>query len=579
MTSPHLLGAYALIADGYRGALVGPYGDIGWLCAPGWSDPPLFGDILGPGLGHFLLFPETRHVHGGYYNDGSLIWINRWEVENAIIESRDALAAPGDEDRVVLLRQIRTLDRPAKFRVILSPRADFGRESVEDVTRDGALWLARTGALHLRVTGAEQLRPDRDGLLEGELKLSARSWHDLVLEVSPRPFTDPPCQPGELWRATEEYWHRVAPRFAGPAQQDATLSYAILRGMTRPGGGMVAAATTSLPEQALAGRNYDYRYAWIRDQSMAGQAAALVGAHDLLDDAVSFITTRILADGDRLAPAYTASGKPVPPETRLDFLSGYPGAQPQTGNWVRSQFQLDVFGEALLVLAAAARLDRIDKMAWRAAEQAADSIERRWREPDSGIWELSTRHWTYPRLICVAGLKSVARVASGDQAGRWSALADVILADAATHGLHPRGYWKQAYDDERVDAALLMAGVRGALPAGDPRTTKTLKAVLDELGSEGYVYRFRSNRRPLGDTENAFLLCGFAAALACCKSGRMADAKRIFERNRSTYGSPGLYSEEYDVRQRRLRGNLPQAFVHALMLEAAATLGQITVCE
>jgi alpha,alpha-trehalase len=361
--------------------------------------------------------------------------------------------------------------------------------------------------------------------------------------------------------------------------RDATFAYAVLRGLTRPGGGMVAAATTALPERALAGRNYDYRYAWVRDQSMAGQAAALLGRYELLDDVVAFLTERILADADRLAPAYTIDGRAVPAEQELDFLPGYPGAPPKIGNWVRGQFQLDSFGEVLLLLAAAGRHDRLGDASWHAMELAARVVDERWRQPDSGIWELPPRHWTHSKLTCVAGLRAAARVAPSGLASRWLALADAILADAAAHGLHPSGRWQRAYDDPRVDAALLLPGIRGALPDGDPRTDATRRAVLAELERDGYLYRFRPDIRPLGYAEGAFLLCGFAAALAGAQVGDRVSATRWFERNRAACGVPGLFTEEYDVEQRQLRANLPQAFVHALMLETAVTLGQATPCR
>jgi alpha,alpha-trehalase len=152
------------------------------------------------------------------------------------------------------------------------------------------------------------------------------------------------------------------------------------------------------------------------------------------------------------------------------------------------------------------------------------------------------------------------------------ALADVILADTATHAVHPSGRWQRSASDPSLDAALLLPPIRGALPADDPRTLQTLDAYLDELTQDGYAYRFRHDKGPLSHAEGAFLLCGFFAALALHQQGRELEAARWFERNRAACGSPGLFSEEYDVTERQLRGNLPQAFVHALLLESAARL-------
>jgi GH15 family glucan-1,4-alpha-glucosidase len=332
---------------------------------------------------------------------------------------------------------------------------------------------------------------------------------------------------------------------------------------------MVAAATTSLPERAREGRSYDYRYVWIRDQCYTGQALARAGADRLMDGAVRFVAERLLADGADLKPAYTTTGAAVPDQRRLD-LPGYPGGDDLVGNWVNRQFQLDAFGEALLLFAAAASHDHLDADAWRAARAAVDAITRRWREPDAGIWEIDPDAWTHSRLICAAGLRQIAQHAiGGEQAASWVSLADRIVADTTAHAVHSSGRWQRSPSDRRVDAALLLAAIRGAVPASDPRSIATLHAVEAELTEDGYCYRYRPDERALGEAEGAFLFCGFLMALAHSQQGNHLDAARWFERNRAACGPPGLLAEEFDVAQRQLRGNLPQAFVHALMLECA----------
>jgi GH15 family glucan-1,4-alpha-glucosidase len=159
-------------------------------------------------------------------------------------------------------------------------------------------------------------------------------------------------------------------------------------------------------------------------------------------------------------------------------------------------------------------------------------------------------------------------------ARRWLALADAITADASARMLHPSGRWQRSPGDERLDASLLLPGLRGAIPADDPRTVSTLDAYVRELTDDGFAYRYRPDERPLGEAEGAFLLCGFVLSLALAQQGDAVSAARWFERNRTACGPPGLLSEEFDVEQRQLRGNLPQAFVHALLLECAATLKQ-----
>jgi GH15 family glucan-1,4-alpha-glucosidase len=356
------------------------------------------------------------------------------------------------------------------------------------------------------------------------------------------------------------------------ASRDATHAVAVLTGMTSAAGGMVAAATTSLPERAEAGRNYDYRYAWIRDQCFAGQAAAAAGAAPLLDGAVRFVSDRLHDDGPALAPAYTVTGGRVPDQRRLN-LPGYPGGFDLVGNWVNRQFQLDAFGEALLLFASAGSQGRLDDDGHHAAEIAAQAVARRWREKDCGIWEVDPQEWTHSRLICAAGLRAAGRTVAPDRlAAEWSALADRIVAHTAARATHESGRWQRSPQDPGLDGALLLAPVRGAIPADDPRSVATLDAYAAELTQDGYAYRFRHDDRPLGEAEGAFLLCGFILSLAHHQQGRGVAAHSWFERNRAACGPPALLTEEYDVTERQLRGNLPQAFVHALMLECAARL-------
>ncbi|HET6910244.1 MAG TPA: glycoside hydrolase family 15 protein, partial [Mycobacteriales bacterium] len=284
------------------------------------------------------------------------------------------------------------------------------------------------------------------------------------------------------------------------------------------------------------------------------------------------VSERLLSDGPRLKPAYTIDGGTIPDERRLPDLAGYPGGADKVGNHVSDQFQLDAFGEALLLLASAARHDRLDGEHWQAVEVAVDAVRRRWQEPDAGIWELDNERWAHSRLMCVAGLKDVAKYAGKSEAAEWTTLADTILSATAGECVHPSGRWQRSPDDEKVDASLLLASIRGAVPADDPRTRATIAAVVDELCEDHFVYRFRQEPGPLAQAEGAFILCGFMMALAQHQQEDHVTAARFFERNRAACGTPGLFSEEFDVDQRQLRGNLPQAFVHALLLESAATL-------
>ncbi|GGH91562.1 glycoside hydrolase [Arthrobacter liuii] len=568
---PHVLREYAMVADGARAALIGPRGDVVWMCAPRWHSDAVFSGLLG-GPGTFAVSPtDPRYVWGGQYEDGTLIWVSRWVTGTGIVECREALAYPGDPTGAVLLRRISAVLGPASVRMVLDVRANFGKHKMTRLSCQDGVWTARSGNMRVRLVGASRAKSGEEGL-EAVFELAEGDSHDLVLEISDHQLPGEPAEPGPTWSATENAWHSAVPRFDNTiSADDCRQSYAVLRGMTGVGGAMVAASTMGLPERAEQKRNYDYRYAWIRDQCYVGQAVAACKMFPLLDDAVGFVASRLLADGPDMRPAYTTEGGQVPDEWDIG-LPGYPGGAGRAGNWVNKQFQLDAFGESLLLFAAAAENDRLNLQHWKAAEICAGAIMGRWQEPDAGMWELDNRKWAHSRLICAAGLRAIGRNAPPQQGAKWTSQADTLITDVANDCLHPSGRWQRAPDDDRVDASLLLPVIRGALPPDDPRSVATLRTVQDGLARDRYLYRFRQDGRALAKSEGAFLLCGFDMAMALHQSGETTEAARWFERNRAACGSPGLFTEEYDVEQRQLRGNFPQAFVHAAMLETSRRL-------
>jgi hypothetical protein len=571
---PQTLRQYALLADGERGALCGPHGEIVWMCAPRWHDDAVFATLIG-GAGAYAVTPSVRCVWGGWYEPRSLIWRNRWTGDDgSVVECRDALARPSDVDRSVLLRHVCAAQGHAEVDALLDVRAGFGADPMTEVHRDDTgVWTARCGELWMRWTGAGNAHVDDRGRLRLTLDVRDEAGCDLVLEIG-RGTMPPPLPPAkELWARTEQAWEDDLPSFDScAAPRDTVHAYAVLRGLTSAGGGMVAAATTSLPEHADKNSNYDYRYVWIRDQAYAGIAVAADGGHPLLSAACATVAGHLIEDGSNLRPAYRVDGGSVPQVKELD-LSGYPGGTPQTGNRAVAQFQLDAFGESLQLFAAAAGHGLLTPDGDKAVDIACAAIAARWDEPDAGIWELDDAWWTQSRLASVAGLRSIAPHLSGARRQTATELADAILRETTRRCVTPEGYWGCAPGQSRVDAALLLPPVRGALPAGDPRTHATLRRVREELMEDGYVYRFAPDDGRLGEDEGAFVLCGFALALAELHQGDVVAAFRAFERNRSACGPPGLLAEEFDVRQRQLRGNLPQAFVHALLLETSVRLG------
>jgi len=571
---PQPLHDYALLADGERGALIGPRGEIAWMCVPRWDDEPVFGSLLGEGL--CAVTPVGgRFVWGGYYEEGSLIWRSRWVTGAAVVEAREALVRPADPGTAVLLRQLTCRQGNARLRVVLDPRVGGGAEGLRDLECVAGVWHARLGGLSVRCGGFSAAHVDDRGALVAEIDLHEGRLHDLVIEIGRRAPTGPFPSAGTAWRATERVWQQDVPAVEGIwARRDVRLAVAVIAGMTSASGGMVAAATRSLPERAERGRDFDYRYAWLRDQAMVGQALAAIGPHRLMVNAVDFVAARLREDGAHVRPAYAVDGGPVPGQDRCD-TPGYPGAVDHVGNDAAEQFQLDVFGEALHLFAAAAGHGPLSADVWKSVECAVAAIEESWWRPDAGIWELRRRRWTHSRQMLSSGLDRVAGLAPSAQAQDWRLLAERIDRSLDEEFRHPSGRWQRAADDAGVDAALLIPVVRSrADPARDLTTRRTVQAVLDELTEEEFCYRYRHGDLDLEEAEGAFVLAGFQMAMALHRLGEHPLAARWFERNRAACAASGLFSEEYDVSQRQQRGNLPQAFVHGALVEAAAMLSR-----
>ncbi|HEU5307433.1 MAG TPA: glycoside hydrolase family 15 protein, partial [Acidimicrobiia bacterium] len=391
----HALRQYALLADGERGGIVGPDGAVVWLCFPRWHDDAIFGALVGAS-GSYTVTPQDRFVWGGYYEEGTLIWRSRWVTNHGVIECREALAAPASADRAVLLRRVVVREGRGAVRVRLEPATNFGRHHLRHLDQRDGVWTGIAGDVHVRWSGAgdvEVERSRRASALTTRLALREGQHHDFVLELSCDAPSDPPPVAEREWERTEQFWaHEVPPLEHVEPARDVRHAVVVLRGLTSSSGGTVAAATTSLPERAEAGRNYDYRYVWIRDLCLTGLAYDAAGLATPLERAVAFVQARLLADGPATPPASTVEGAPVPGQRSLS-LPGYPGGQDFVGNHVNEQFQLDAFGQSLLLFAAAARRDRLDPDGWRAVDVAVDTIKRRGDEPDSGIWELSPARW------------------------------------------------------------------------------------------------------------------------------------------------------------------------------------------
>lgn len=570
---PQVLREHALIADGERGCVIGPHGNILWMCAPRWHDEPVFATLIG-GRGEYTVTPtDSWNVWGGSYRPGSLVWRGKWVTTDSVIVCEDSLSYPADVDTAVILRRIRAVSGTARVSVTLQPSSGFDGHVVADANLDDdGIWTGQVDDVRMRWQGAPDAEVAEDGRLHVELELGEGEEHVLTLELARRELGQNAVDPAEELERTYRTWARTVAEVEGPGRSEDILhSYAVLAGLTSQDNGMVAAATMSLPERPKAHRDYDYRYSWIRDQCYAGQGVARLGPNRLLESALTFVAERINAEGSDLKPAYRVDGGPVPDERSVG-LPGYPGGSNVAGNWVRDQFQLDTVGEALNLFAKAAELDLMNADRWEAVTTCVTTIEERWQDPDAGVWELEDDYWTHSRLACVAGLRGIARHTTGGEAARWEAVADEIMADISATSVDAHGAWLQRPGYPGTDAAILLPLVRGALPRTDPRVLATLAAVRHDLNRDGHIYRIRHGGRSLGDAEGSFTVCGFFTALATADQGDLTSAIHFYERARSAATSSGLFTEEFDGRSHQLRGNLPQAFVHALFIETAMRL-------
>ncbi|GAA1846862.1 glycoside hydrolase family 15 protein [Brevibacterium marinum] len=569
---PQVLREHALIADGERGGVIGPHGNILWMCVPRWHDEPVFATLIG-GRGEYTVTPsDSWNVWGGSYRPGSLVWCQKWVTTESVIVCEDSLSYPTDVDTAVILRRIRAVSGTARVSVVLQPSSGFSGNVVSEATVDDGIWTGQVDDVRMRWQGAPDAEVAEDGRLQVEFELDEGEEHVLALELARSRLPESPIDAAEELERTYRTWQRTVAEVERPGRSEDILhSYAVLAGLTSQDNGMVAATTMSLPERPKAHRDYDYRYSGIRDQCYAGQGVARLGPNPLLDSALTFVADRINADGDDLKPAYRVDGGPVPDERSVG-LSGYPGGSNVAGNWVRDQFQLDTIGEALNLFAKAAELNLMNADRWEAVTTCVSIIADRWQRPDAGVWELEDDVWTHSRLACVAGLRSIAGHTSTGEAAGWEGLADRILAEITATSIDAHGAWRQRPNHAGTDAAMLLPLVRGALPRSDPRVLATLDAVRRDLNRDGHIYRFKHGGRSLGDAEGSFTVCGFMTALAVADQGDLPSAIHFYERARSAATSSGLFTEEFDVRSRQLRGNLPQAFVHALFIETAMRL-------
>jgi GH15 family glucan-1,4-alpha-glucosidase len=581
---------YAVIGDTQTAALVGSDGSMDWLCFPRFDSGAVFAALLGTEEhGRWLLAPAggPRAVRRRYRGD-SLVLETEFETGDGAVRVIDFMPPRGESPDVV--RIVEGVRGRVPMHMELRLRFGYG-QVVPWVYREGGDLVAVAGpdAVWLRtpvpVEGVDLATVADFSVGAGDTATFTLTWRASHLPP-PEPL-DPVRELG----ATEGFWQgwMSACTYEGEWREAVVRSLLTLKALTfAPTGGIVAAATTSLPEQLGGVRNWDYRFCWLRDATITLQSLLYSGFQAEAQAWRKWLLRAIAGDPAEMQIMYGVAGERHLAEYVADWLPGYDGNPVRIGNAAAKQFQLDVYGEVLDALHQARRSGlKRDDPSWALQVKLMEYVAAHWTEPDEGIWEIrgESRNFTHSKLMAwVAADRAVKAVEDFGLAGpakRWRALREEIRGDIMAHGFDAeRGTFTQFYGSKELDAALLMIPLVGFLPAGDEHVRGTVRAIEDALLRDGFVQRYTQppgkgvDGLPPG--EGAFLACSFWLADNYALQGRGDEARRLFERLLSLRNDVGLLSEEYDPKAGRLVGNFPQAFSHVPLIDTARTLSTAT---
>jgi GH15 family glucan-1,4-alpha-glucosidase len=578
---------YGLIGDLRTAALVGRNGSVDWLCLPRFDSPSCFTALLGDERhGRWLLAPAGEVTSTSRrYRPGTLVLETEFETADGTVQVTDFMPRRGG-GAPQLVRIVDGLRGRVPMRMELVLRPDYG-EVVPWVDRvvDGVQLQSGPNAFHLSTP--LELGVDTDATTaEFEAREGAR--HHFVLSWYPSYEEAPPVEDADSALArTDAWWREWSGRctYDGEYRDEVLTSLIALKAMTdETTGAVVAAPTTSLPEDLGGARNWDYRYCWLRDSVLTLNALLLGG---YTDEAIAFRDFAFRAatgDPSKVQIMYAVGGERRLDEFELDSLPGYEGSKPvRVGNAASGQFQLDVYGEVLGVAGLVAeKLGRVEPSNWPRWRAVVEYVERVWREPDDGIWEARgpRRHYTQSKVMAWVVFDTALRLADrfGVEApvDRWKEIRQEIHDEVLEKGYDAeRGTFTQYYGSKELDAAVLAIPQVGFLPGSDPRVTGTIDAVREGLGHDGFISRYSTAETDDGlpGSEGQFLACSFWLVIALALNGRLDEARDLFNRLLGLTTDLGLLSEEYDVARQRQVGNFPQAFSHLALINAAATIG------
>ncbi|MEO8381945.1 MAG: glycoside hydrolase family 15 protein [Acidobacteriota bacterium] len=583
---------YALIGDCQTAALVGRDGSIDWLCVPRFDSGACFAALLGtPEHGRWQLAPdeEILGVHRRYRDDTLILEtvFTTGSGEVAVIDFMPPRTSTPDIVRIVEGRR-----GTVKMRMHLVLRFDYG--SIVP-------WVRRTGQGIDAVAGPDRVELRSPVPLKGENLTTVAEFS--VTEGERVPFIlrwqpsheelSEMVEAGEALTGTEAWWHEWSGRctYEGPWRDSVVRSLITLKALTyAPTGGIVAAPTTSLPEQFGGVRNWDYRLCWLRDATFTLYSLLMAGFHEEARAWRSWLLRAVAGDPSQISIMYGLAGERRLTELELPWLPGYEGSSPvRIGNAAHEQLQLDIFGELMDALHTSRKSGlEDDDAAWSLERNLIAYMEKIWRQPDEGIWEVRgpRRQFTHSKVMAWLAVdrmvKAVENFGREGPVEHWRRLRAEIHADVCAHGFNePLNSFVQYYGAEEVDASLLAMPLVGFLPPDDPRILGTIALIERTLVQDGFVLRYLPHEDVDGlpPGEGAFLPSSFALADTYCLLGRMDEARALFERLLALTNDVGLISEEYDPRLLRLAGNFPQALTHVALVNTAMNLGRAGPAE
>jgi len=587
---------YALIGDCHTGALVGLDGNIDWLCLPRFDSPSTFGALLGDfEQGHWRLAPEGATIATSReYRDDTFVLVTRWVTDDGEVEVVDLM--PHGDRRADVVRQVRGIRGRVAMAQALRIRFDYAaavpwlRQAPE---HDGAgpyshALIAVAGPDSVIVRGP---RLEADGMVHrSHFRVSAGQTVNITMTWYPS-HREPPVAVavGAAIRHTEKWWRAWASNIdaTGPYARQVRRSLLLLRALTHEDtGGIVAAATTSLPESFGGKRNWDYRYVWLRDAALTLQALLAHGFNTEARDWRDWLLRAIAGDPADVQIMYGLAGERRLVEWELESLPGYRGASPvRVGNGAALQFQGDVFGEVMLALQQTReRGIEEDRTSWALQLALLDQVEQVMDRNDHGIWEIRgpLHRFTHSRAMMWAafdcGIRAVEKGGMEGPADRWRGLRDQLRAEIETRGFDTElNSFVQYYGATAIDASLLILPQLGFLAADDPRMLGTVAAIERGLMRDGLVMRYEASTGVdglVGD-EHPFLACSFWLVQQYAESGRLDDAIVLMDRLVGLCNDVGMLSEEYDVGDQRHVGNTPQALSHLALVRAADAIARV----